>query len=322
MDCNPAMGYLHPMSDMDDMDFTKPQPLSGTVPASAASAGAAPFKAATSRFYNADVAARVFRESGREEKFAPGQVLFAEDDKSSKGGLLGMRAGTRMYYVAEGEVVLTRAGKALDIVNKGDVFGEMAVISGQPRSASAAAKSACVVYSVDASELQLALGRSPEFAMMLASVMYDRLRLIAARLAARALKPGSAAREASVFDPALMARLEQALPRTALLRYPQGTIIMKEGQVGVYMYVVKTGRVAIAIGPNIVEAVGPGGAFGEMAVIDQSPRTARAGAVEDSELLAIDRSTLLEAVKKEPAFAMAMLRGIADRLRHMNALVS
>jgi len=178
------------------------------------------------------------------------------------------------------------------------------------------------VHSLDAGELQAALGRDPGFALMLSSVMYDRLRLIAARLAARALKPGAAAREANVFDPALMVRLEQALPRTAAVRYAQGTIIMKEGQIGVYMYVVKSGRVAIAIGSNIVEAVGPGGAFGEMAVIDQSPRTARAGAVEDCVLLAIDRPSLMEAVRKEPAFAMAMLKGIAERLRHMNMLLS
>ena len=45
-------------------------------------------------------------------------------------------------------------------------------------------------------------------------------------------------------------------------------------------------------------------------------------AVLGSVLLAIDRPSLLEAVRKEPAFAMAMLRGIADRLRHMNALMS
>jgi CRP-like cAMP-binding protein len=313
------------MSDMDDMDFTKPQGAlrpASPAPTPTAPPVAAPFKAATSRFYNAEVAAQVFKASGREERIAPEQELFAEDEASKSGGMLGMRSGSRMYFIAEGDVALTRAGKPLDIVTKGDVFGEMSVISGRPRSATATAKAAGLVYSLDATELQTALGRSPEFAMMLASVMYDRLRLIAARLASRALKPGSAAREASVFDPQLLGRLEQALPRGALLRYPQGTIIMKEGQVGVYMYVVKTGRVAIAIGSNIVEAVGPGGAFGEMAVIDQSPRTARAGAVEDTELLAIDRPTLLAAVKKEPAFAMAMLRGIADRLRHMNSLLS
>jgi len=67
--------------------------------------------------------------------------------------------------------------------------------------------------------------------------------------------------------------------------------------------------------------VGPGGTFGEMAVIDQSPRTARAGALEDSELVSIDRDTLMGLVKKQPPIGMAMLRGIADRLRHMNSLL-
>ena len=61
--------------------------------------------------------------------------------------------------------------------------------------------------------------------------------------------------------------------------------------------------------------------FGEMAVVDQSPRTARAGALEESELVSIDRDALMALVKKQPAIAMAMLRGIADRLRHMNLLL-
>ena len=87
------------------------------------------------------------------------------------------------------------------------------------------------------------------------------------------------------------------------------------------MYLVKSGRVAIAVGGHVVEMVGPGGTFGEMAVVDQSPRTARAGAVEECELIAIDRASLVEVVKKEPAFAMAMLKGIAERLRHMNSLL-
>lgn len=318
------------MSDTDDFDFTKPSspapaapapavPSAAGAPAQPAPPAASPFKAATSRFYDPAVAAKVFKATGKEEKCAPNQLLFAEDDPNQKGGFL--RSGSRMYYIAEGDVALTRAGKPLDIVTQGDVFGEMSVISGRPRSASATAKSGGLVYSMDAGELETALGQNPEFALMLASVMYDRLRLIAARVASRALKPGSAAREASVFEPALMERLQKALPAGALMRYPQGTVIMKEGQVGVYMYVVKSGKVAIAIGSNIVEVVGPGGAFGEMAVIDQSPRTARAGSVEDTELLAIDRATLLTAVKKEPAFAMAMLRGITERLRHMNSLL-
>jgi CRP-like cAMP-binding protein len=65
--------------------------------------------------------------------------------------------------------------------------------------------------------------------------------------------------------------------------------------------------------------VSPGGIFGEMALVDQSPRVASATADVYSELLAVDRPSLLEAVKAQPAFAMAMLRAVVERLRHMNA---
>jgi len=296
---------------MSDMDFTRPQPE--PPPASA------PFKAANSRFYDRAVAEAVFKRSGREERLESGRAVFEEDEKVSRGGLF--KSASRMYYLARGEVALTIAGKPLDIVRAGEVFGEMAVISGQPRSATATARSEGVAYSMDATELQAVMGANPEFGLMLASVMYDRLRFVAARLSTRSAAAAAAPRQATAFEPALVARLEALLPRTATVRFRQESLIMKEGQAGTFMYLVKSGRVAIAIGNNVVELVGPGGTFGEMAVVDQSPRTARAGAIEETELLAIDRASLIAAVKQEPAIAMAMLRAIAERLRHMNALL-
>jgi len=297
----------------DELDFTQPAPgVSATA--------SAPFKAAQSRFYDKQVAARIFKAEGKEERFAAGQVIFMEDEKASKGGLF--KSASRMYYLAEGEVGLTIGTRTLDTVAAGEVVGEMAVISGRPRSATGTAKSNVTSYSMDARELETALGHSPEFALMLASVMYDRLRFIAAQLALKPMKAGAAAREATVFDPALVAQLEQALPRSSLARYRQETIIMKEGQAGTFMYLVKSGRVAIAVGPTVVEVVGPGGTFGEMAVVDGSPRTARAGTLEETELLQIDRPSLIAVVKQHPAIAVAMLRGISDRLRHMNTLLT
>lgn len=299
----------------DDFDFTKP---AGAVPAAPAPAASAPFKAAQSRFYDAGVAERIFRDDGREERFSPGAVLFEEDQKVASTGLFSKRIVSRMYYLAQGEVALSIAGKPLDVLKPGEVFGEMAVITGQPRSATARANTDVVAYSLDQAQLQGALGHSPGFALMLASVMYDRLRFLAARLAAKPKGAGVGAREATVFEPSLVAQLVAALPRTAVVRWRQQEIIFREGQAGTFMYLVKSGRVAIAVGSNVVEVVGPGGTFGEMAVVDQSPRTARAGTLEETELLVIDRATLMELVKKQPAFALALLRGIAERLRFMN----
>ena len=291
----------------DDFDFTKPQ----------ADKASAPFKAASSRFYNSGAAEMLFRAAGKEERFAEGQAIFLEADKA--GGIF--KAPSRMYFLADGEVALTMGPRPLDVVKKGEIFGEMAVISGRPRSASATARGSCLTFSMDAFELQGALGRNPEFALMLASVMYDRLRFMAHKLASKTMAKGAAAREAPVFDPQLVAQLEAALPQSAIVRHRQESVLFKEGQAGTFMYLVKSGRVAIAVGPNIVEMVGPGGTFGEMAIVDQSPRTARAGTLEETELLAIDRTGLINLIKLQPAFAMALLRGISDRLRHMNSLL-
>lgn len=297
---------------MHDFDFTKPQATEATA--------SAPFKPASSKFYNTEVAARLFRSAGKAEKFAAGQTLFAEEDKTSKGGLFGLKAASRMYFISEGEVGLTIRGKPLDTVKAGEVVGEMAVISERPRSATATAKTACSAFSLNGDELQAALAQTPEFALMLMSVMFDRLRFIAARLATRkGISAAAVVREAPVFDPVLLQQFEAALARASIMRYQTGASIMREGQAGIYMYVVKSGRVAIAIRDSVVEVVNPGSTFGEMALVDQSPRTASATAEVYTELLAVDRASTLGAVKAQPAFAMAMLRSVADRLRHMNA---
>jgi CRP/FNR family transcriptional regulator, cyclic AMP receptor protein len=309
---------------MSDFDFTKPQapqPASPdgfdfTKPAAPAESSA-PFKPANSQFYSPAVAKKLFSSSGKEEEFAAGQKIFEEDEKASKG--LFSKGASRMYYIAEGEVTLSIGAKPLDTIKAGEIFGEMAVISERPRSATATAKTACRVFSMNASDLQSALAQTPEFALMLMSVMFDRIRFVIARLAAR--KVNIPPRQAVVFDPVLLQQFEAALARPNVVRYQPAQWIMRVGQAGIYMYVVKEGQVAIGIRDKLVEIVNPGGTFGEMALVDQSPRVADAQAHIYTELLAVDRASLLAAVKSQPAFAMVMLKAVVERLRNMNALM-
>lgn len=307
----------------DDFDFTKPSPeakphkpdgFDFTKPPAEASA---PSKAASSQYYNPLVASKLFQASGKEERFATGQALFLEAD-SAKGGLFS-KGSNRMYYIAEGEITLTIKGKPLDVVKKGEIVGEMALLSERPRSATATAKTDVLAYSINSAELQSALMKNPEFALMLMSVMFDRIRFVAARLASRKIAATAAAREAPVFDAQLLAQFEAALPRASITRYQALQPVMKEGQAGMYMYIVKSGRVYIHIKDKVLEGIGPGGIFGEMALVDQSPRVASATADTYSELLTVDRASLMDAVKAKPIFAMAMLRAVVDRLRHMNS---
>jgi CRP-like cAMP-binding protein len=88
------------------------------------------------------------------------------------------------------------------------------------------------------------------------------------------------------------------------------------------MYVVSEGRVAISIRGAVVERVGPGGVFGEMALVDQSPRAANAVAETDCVLLAINRLVFLNLVKANPTFGISLLAAMAERLRHTAAALN
>jgi CRP-like cAMP-binding protein len=83
------------------------------------------------------------------------------------------------------------------------------------------------------------------------------------------------------------------------------------------MYAVVSGRVGISIGGKVVERLGPGGAFGEAALVDQSPRLATAVAQTDCELQPITRPAFLALVKTSPQFAYGLLTSLAERLRFL-----
>jgi CRP-like cAMP-binding protein len=55
--------------------------------------------------------------------------------------------------------------------------------------------------------------------------------------------------------------------------------------------------------------------FGEMALVDQSPRSANAAAETDCALLAINRNLFLNLVKSDPSFGIALLSATAERVR-------
>jgi CRP/FNR family cyclic AMP-dependent transcriptional regulator len=100
-----------------------------------------------------------------------------------------------------------------------------------------------------------------------------------------------------------------------------GEAIFSTYDLGAEMYVVLEGEVEITIGPRIVETLGPGEPFGEMALIDQAPRVATAVAKTPCKLAVITEKRFLFMVQTTPHFALQIMKVMADRLRKMNARV-
>ncbi len=103
--------------------------------------------------------------------------------------------------------------------------------------------------------------------------------------------------------------------------YDAGAIIFSVGDKGDRMYVLRSGLVDIERNGKVIHTVKPGGVFGEMALIDGSPRSATARAIEASELTAIRERAFLYLVHDTPYFALDLMRTLAERLRAMNELI-
>lgn len=285
---------------MSDLDFTKPSGPPKAPPPE-------PPKAS---MYDPAMAMEFFSLAGKAEAVAQGATLFAENEKGSRLLL----KSDKMYLLLDGEISLAAKGKVIATVRKGEIFGEMASISHMPRSASAVAKVPCRVIGLDESQFQSALRKKPEFALMVMSVMIRRIRDELGRQ-----EPGSSAdagklKESAVFDKSALAVLGRALAQTTV-RYERNKTVVSEGQTGVIMYVVLEGRLAVSIKGKLVEKIGPGGVFGEMALVDRTTRLATVVSETDCGLLAIGRNTYLDLVKASPDFAVSLLNAVGERAR-------
>ena len=289
---------------MSDLDF------SSTTPMKPAPQPAAP---PPPPVYNAAMAMAFFKAAGKPEGFEPGKTIFAEDEK---GGLFSR---AKMYLLIVGEVEMLAQNKVIGTVKAGEVFGEMAVIAQAARTATARAKSECTVIGLDDKQFVSALQEKPEFALMMMSIMNARLRSTINRLRSSGALHAGVTLQSAVFDKKMLAGLARLLAGQEPVLYTSGKMIMQEGSAGALMYVVLEGSVAISIKGGLVAKVGPGGVFGEMALVDQAVRAATATAEADCNLLAINRNAFLQLVKTSPAFGISLLNGIAERAKDLAA---
>ena len=96
---------------------------------------------------------------------------------------------------------------------------------------------------------------------------------------------------------------------------PAGTVIFEAGSVGEEMLGVIDGKVELRLPGGRVVTLGPDDTFGEMGIVDGSPRAATAVAVEDSTLAVIDRKVFLFLVGETPTFALQVMSSLAERVR-------
>lgn len=97
-----------------------------------------------------------------------------------------------------------------------------------------------------------------------------------------------------------------------------GEYLFRVGDSGRHMFGVVEGAIDLMVGDVAVEQVGPGGILGEMAVLEDEPRTANARACAATIVAEIDQQRFLSLIKVNPFFAIEVMRVLSDRLRKQN----
>jgi CRP/FNR family cyclic AMP-dependent transcriptional regulator len=101
---------------------------------------------------------------------------------------------------------------------------------------------------------------------------------------------------------------------------PRGSVIMAAGDQIDSLYIVISGRLKVMMGDSdgkevILSLIGPGEFFGEMGLIDESPRSASVVTIEPCELLSIAKRDFRSCLQENPDMAMAVMKGLVRRLR-------
>jgi CRP/FNR family cyclic AMP-dependent transcriptional regulator len=103
---------------------------------------------------------------------------------------------------------------------------------------------------------------------------------------------------------------------------PAGKYIFRKGEAAKVMYLIIEGEVSLILGHAVVETAGEGSFIGEMALIDDEPRSASARAHGDCRVFPIDEVRFQSLVKETPFFALQLMKILARRLRNMDARAS
>jgi CRP-like cAMP-binding protein len=109
--------------------------------------------------------------------------------------------------------------------------------------------------------------------------------------------------------------LERIAERTVEVSFTPDHVIARQGEVGTGFFVIASGGARVVRDGRTVATLGPGDFFGELSVLDGRPRTAQVIADGPTVCLALASWDFEAVVQENPAVALAILRGLASRLR-------
>mgnify|MGYP001619925447 FL=1 len=222
----------------------------------------------------------------RYQTVSQGEFVFKEGD-----------SGDSIYIINNGEVeIISRDRRGNDValatLKEGDFFGEFGFFSNARREASVRAKSPASLLEIVKKDIADIIERHRRVAGVIFDFYKERVvdRLMA-------LSP--------VFEPLTPGDRKVILARLTSSKYESGATIVRQGDIGDTMYLIKEGKVRVWLNDPLkgnieVTTLGEGDFFGEIALATSRPRVANVTATTDTELVLFSRPMIKDILAKYP----------------------
>ena len=129
-------------------------------------------------------------------------------------------------------------------------------------------------------------------------------------------------RSVPLFSGCTDRELEAISKMTKPVQFPEGKEICKEGQTGLGLHVITDGETKVVINGRTRRRLGPGAFFGEMAVIDNGPRSATVVAASPVSTISLSAWDFKDVVQNHPSIAVKVMEEMSRRLREADAAMS
>lgn len=222
-------------------------------------------------------------------------------------------AGDALYLVEQGAVKLLDGSETAERKEAGDFFGEMALLIGRPRTLTARAARATSLWVLAKRDFDALSIRYPE-------LTHAATRVLIGMLA----RPSHADADEESDEPSLGAfplfaalspdEQAEAGRRLRPLRVATHETLFREGDTGEALYLVQRGQVKLTSAQGVLDIVGEGGFFGEMALLSGNPHGVTAQAIEPSDLLVLGRDDFEAVMDDFPSVALLLSRALDSRL--------
>ncbi len=200
------------------------------------------------------------------------QVVFSEGE-----------FGDAFFLIGRGVVHALRNEQVVAEFSAGNWFGEGALLSGEPRTATVIVAEDAVLYRLDKARFDAALAKFPQIERAIHdSHLSRRAQLVKSMLAGRLLRRVPFLKQASADHIDALAKV--LVPKRA----EAGDVLVREGDVGTSLFLVAKGAVAVQRDGVELAELAEGSFFGERALLKKEPRAATVVALESTELLELE----------------------------------